>query len=123
MARIDIDLSTATDPREPAPAGTYRMQVQEAEITESKAGNPMLVVASQIIGDDEAAGKWVRDYCVLSNNGGKFRARQYAEAAGADLTGLDTEDLVDMEFDAELVIESDEEYGDQNRINRILLDG
>lgn len=121
MARIDIDVSNVADPFAVAPHGTYELRVKETELTTAQSsGAPMVKAQYEIQGDPEHAGKVVFDNLVLNNKFGQFRLAALCKAGGLSTSNIDTDDLVGIVFQAEVDVQSDQQYGDRNVIRKIL---
>jgi hypothetical protein len=119
---IDIDIGSVRDPNEPAPAGTYTVQCRHAEVKNSKAGEAMVSIQLQIVGDGEEAGKMVFDNAMLEGGGagmGRFRMQQYFQAVGTDEPDVDL--LIEETFDVQLSVRpGNEQYPNpSNNVDRV----
>jgi hypothetical protein len=124
---MDIDFDNLVDPNEPAPDGAYDVTFNKAELTESKAGDEMVVLSMQITGNPEHDGKFIQDYLVIGHvtkrvaDGARWRLKEYFQAAGVK-PGLDNlPKLVGATISVELSVQpGSEEYPNpSNRIRRV----
>lgn len=125
MTHININLTGVEDPFAPADEGTYSLNCIDADLKSSNAGEQMAVFEWEIIGDTEFAGKKIFDRCMLEGKGarfGLFRLKQIMEATGGDLTNPDVKSVIGKTIRALVTVEisNDPNYGDQNRIAKIL---
>jgi len=125
---MDIDLDGIKDPNSPAPDGTYKVRVYQADFQESKSsGQEMAVISLQLQTSDEHNGKFVRDYVLVnSEDPGQrqralWRAREYLKAAGLGLNLKNWSNLPGAEFSVELREEPPTPQFDRatNRVVRI----
>ena len=72
----------------PIPAGTHPATVTAAEESESRSGNPMIVLTFETVGDREIKA-WVPLHV-------GFRVDQVIDAFGTDDDEIDTNDMVGM---------------------------
>jgi hypothetical protein len=120
--RIQINAAAATDPFAAIPADTYNVRIVDVKMGESKKGAPMLTLQYEVQGG-EHVGYRIFDRLVVdgTNKFANWRVKQLCEAAGCDPDDFDIDDLLNGSFDAEVTIQSSEEYGDSNNVRKILL--
>lgn len=117
---MKLDRSTAGEQRERKvlPAGTYRAKVESSIRKTSKSGTLMWEV--QLSFPEEPDAKWVYDY-FLENEKSQWKFFQFYDAIGLDSD--DTDDMKDI-FGEEplvnLVVETDQTYGDRNKVQRYI---
>ena len=106
----------------PIPKGTYRVKVVSAETNTTKAGNgEMLKVRLDVLGP-EHSGRVVFDDILIKHTSEEAqrigRERFATLCRGAELANPKSTDLlVGKELDAFIKIETDEKYGDRNRVS------
>ena len=106
----------------PIPKGTYRVKVVSAETNETKAGNGLMLKVRLDVAGPTNAGRVVFDDILIKHPSekaqqiGQERLATLCRAAGLKNT-KDTGPLVGKEVDAFVKVESDEQYGDRNRVS------
>lgn len=124
MGHININLNDIKNPFEPVPEGNYDLSCIDFSDKAAQSGDAMLTYTFEIL-DEEYAGKKVFARYMLEGPGAEFglwRWRELMSAVGADLESPDPEAPVGEHVRAFLTVEpsNDEQYGDQNRISKIL---
>jgi len=120
---INIDVGDAVDPFAAIDESVYSLEVMELSFDPSKAGDAMLTVITQVVGDEEHTGHQIRDWCVLEGKGAKgglYKLQQWCGAVGVD-TGPPSE--IDYDGFIGQVVEAlvsknppQGEYGESNTI-------
>lgn len=125
---ININLNDATDPFGAIDENEYTLECQEAELTESKAGDAMAKFAFQVIGHPEHSGHTIFENCVLEGKGQRFgvwRLRRLCEAMDVELGPVDEIDWDEFQgktFQAHVEkTPPSGEYGEGNRIKEVLI--
>jgi len=94
------------------PEGIYQFQVNDAEETESQAGNPMVVLRLAVVNDPQYNGRTVFDRLVIMASMAR-RLKSFATAAGLDVShGVDTDAMRGKIVWAE--VEHEEYQGEMN---------
>lgn len=93
--------------------GEYDFEIIDAQDTESKAGNPMLVVTAKVFGPDKD--HTIKDYIT---NGAKLKklCDTLDMMAAYNAGNLPAVDLVGACGKCKVGMEKNEQYGDKNRI-------
>lgn len=126
--RVNIDLSGIDQPTLVNPEDTYDLILEDIELSRSSTDRPMLRCRWEMEHvDPEVEEKvQVRDYPLLDQQSGKYRLRQIVYAKGLDDASWQNDPkvgrLVGTRAKAEIQLDDDEEYGEQNRIRRLLQD-
>lgn len=123
MAKLGIDVSQVKSPFEPIPEDNYNFKVSGAEVTTSKKGDAMIALEYEVIGHPTLAGRKGRNYAMIEGAGkqsGQYLIHQHCLIAGDDPTDPDPDTWINSEFEAEVTIEEDEQYGPQNRITPLV---
>lgn len=122
---IDIDVSGDKDPNDPAPHGTYKLEIKRYGPKNSQAGEPMLSAQYQIVEARDSAqaenvGKYVFINMMLSGAGerfGRWAHRLVTEAVGLPLSGGPIAAYIGKQFWAELQVDpGNAQYGPSNKI-------
>ena len=119
---IDLGLEDATEP-EALEEGEYRVRVTNSELTESQAGNRMLVLTLEPVNYPDA--QLIREYMVFPSeddnarvtNSKKLSIKRACDALGVGYE-FEPEEFIGKEAIALLSYEDDPEYGEQNRVRR-----
>lgn len=128
MSLIDLKVADAQE-FVAVSAGEYELTVISAELSESKKtpGNMGLALAFTVEGEPLA--QVVREWINLPSpndderiaNSRLLRLKQFCTTFGYDPSaGIETDDLPGLSGHVILKVESSDEYGDQNRIQRFL---
>lgn len=116
--KIDRNAQPEHTERKILPAGTYRAKVESSIRKTSKSGALMWEV--QFSFPEEPDARWCYEYFV-ENEKNQWKFAQFYDSIGLDSD--DTDDMKDI-FGEEplvsLVVETDAQYGDRNRIKRFL---
>lgn len=122
--RIDIDLSKIDSPFATVPDGNYTLVLADCKLDRSKTDRPMLRCQWEMQHPETGEIVNIFDYPLLDQQQGKFRLRQIIIArTGGDGTSIPPiHELIGATAQAEVTIENSEEYGDQNRIRRLLVE-
>ena len=126
MSLLDINLSDVPDEITVEP-GEYQLVITKAEQKQSKEGNEMIAVYFNII--DQPDAQMIAHYFLLPTGKGDEKAnsklrrlKDFYVACGFDLAApIDTADFKGTEVFAILKLEDNDEYGEQNRINRFVV--
>lgn len=125
---VNIDLNEATDPNAAIDDDTYTVEIQEAGLETSKAGDEMVHFELTVVGHDEHTGHYLHDYCMLEGKAAKrgiWKLRQYHEALGLPLGPVDEIDWDQFAgLTLDVVVEKtppEGEYGEGNRIKTVLV--
>ena len=116
--KIDRNAQPEHTERKILPAGTYRAKVESSIRKTSKSGAMMWEV--QFSFPDEPDARWCYEYFV-ENEKNQWKFAQFYDSIGLDSD--DTDDMKDIYGEeplVSLVIETDPNYGDRNRIKRFL---
>jgi hypothetical protein len=130
---IDIDVSDAVNPFDPAPAGNYRLRINKyAPTTAKTSGNPMIAAELEIIrvhpnppvnDPEQQIGKRLFQNMVIRGDGerfGKWMHHEITAAVGLPLTGGHASTYIGKEFDAELSVDpGNNQNGPSNRIKNV----
>lgn len=103
------------------PAGEYQAVIVKVEETISKSsGEPMQVISYEIYGNDGRT-QTLKDYITHKT---LFKLKKLAQALGRraefEASRFNAEDHVGASVVVELSVEETEDYGDQNRIKKVL---
>lgn len=123
MAKLGIDVSQVKSPFEPLPEDNYNFKVAEAEVTTSKKGDAMIALQYEVIGHPTLSGRKARNFAMIEGNGkqsGQYLIHQHCLVAGDDPSDPDPETWINSEFEAEVTIEEDDQYGPQNRVTPLV---
>lgn len=120
--RIDIDLTGIDKPFLTVPEGNYPLVLADIKLGRSKTDRPMLTCHWETEHPETAESIAIFDYPLLDQQRGKFRLRQIIFAAGADEKNYTIGELVGATAEAEVTVEDSEEYGEQNRLNQLLVE-
>lgn len=122
--RIDIDLTGVDQANPTVPDGTYTIELTDCELSRSTTDRPMLRCAWELPDPKNPDSDNIRinDYPLLDTQRGKFRLRQIIYAKGMNDSTWDKKavSLIGTRVKAELTLEDDPEYGEQDRIRRLL---
>lgn len=101
---------------ETIPAGTYDAVVKKAEDQVSKSGNDMIKLILTVY-TPAGIPVDVFDYLVFQNSM-LYKVKHFCDSAGLnfDKGELEAGDCVDKNVRVKLKVESDDEYGDQNKV-------
>jgi hypothetical protein len=130
---IEIDVTDAVNPFDPAPHGNYRLRILKYQPTAAKSsGSPMISCELEIIAvhpqppvrdPEQQLGKRVFQNMVIKGDGerfGKFMHQQITLAVGLPTSGGPAKAYVGREFDAELHVDpGNNQQRPQNRIGNV----
>lgn len=130
MSLIDLSTMDLENVSEPTPVPgdeEYELRILEVILKENKNGEPYIMPRFEVIGHPTA--KDFGEYIPLPHSGmdpkkmerSKYRLKLFLTTFNLPLTtSLDIEDMVGSTGWAILGVESDEQYGDSNKIKRFL---
>lgn len=120
--RIDIDLSGIDQPNLTREPGNGQVTLVDITLKKSKTDRPMIECHYETVHPETQEIIRIRDYPLLDAQPGKYRLRQLVYARGYDDATWDknVKSLIGASCQAEIGKETSEEYGDQNKINRLL---
>ena len=131
MSETQVDLSSlALDgiedlgEQKALPAGQYLVRVKSAELTNSKAGNPMLKMICEF--PDEPSGSDVFNFTMLPTKDTppeqiemrKLELKRFVQGFGCtiDSNGFDPTELIGQECERYVSVEQDDKGIDRNRL-------
>ncbi len=103
---------------EPLDPGVYDFRVSKIEQKIGKnSGKPYLNIELECL-DDDYLGRRVFDICSLGESS-LWRLKAFAESCGVDIEDeFDTDDFVGEECNATIDIETNDQYGNRNRVTK-----
>lgn len=127
MSILDINIADVQEPK-PVPDGTFLVRIMGApEVRQSQSsGNKYINVRLEVVGEVGAADVYdtivlpAEDASAADNERRKLRLKRFCDAFGISYENgsIDLEAAEGLESYAILSVESDQEYGDRNRVKR-----
>lgn len=123
---IEVDLDDIDQPYAVLPDGQHDITLADAKLKMSSGGHPMLETRYQAPHPESGEMCFMRDYPLLDRQDGKFRVKQLLIAAGLP-TQINPDNIAALvsahpTVPAMIEVEVSEEYGEQNRVRRLLVE-
>jgi hypothetical protein len=118
---FDFNLDEIEAANSVVPKGTYLVQVEKAELSDTKSGGQMIKVQFNIVGEVQNGRKLFEQYNIANENPvavqiGLWKIKGLVVASGANLSKFQSPDqLIGLECLA-AVKEVSDDYGDKNEI-------